>query len=179
MNNSNDSDESNNSGLYLLFVALLLIMVGVAYVRLPAFRGLVNTKAPWFKEKVGHYLVSAKPGDPQNPESPESPESPKGSEGDSTNPTAATAPRGFDLATFAARPESWPKTITIKKPIEFPAVLNGKSVGTIVAPAGSAVHLLKVENGKLGVEFQGGGKWLAPEATDLVERVQPGVASHP
>jgi hypothetical protein len=174
MNNSNDSDESNNSGLYLLFVALLLIMVGVAYARLPAFRGLVNTKVPWFKEKVGHYLVSAKPGDPQ---SPESPESPQGSEGDSTNPTAAAAPRGFDLAAFAARPESWPQSIKIKKPIEFPAVLNGKSVGTIVAPAGSAVHLVKVENGKLGVEFQGGGKWLAPEATDLVERVQ--VASHP
>jgi hypothetical protein len=82
--------------------------------------------------------------------------------------------RSFDIATFAAHPETWPKSVAIKAETEFPAVLNNKKVGTLRAPAGSEVHLVQVQNGKLGVEYQGGGKWLDPEATDLIQRVQGG-----
>jgi hypothetical protein len=163
---NDDSDESNNSGLYFLFFALIIIGLGVAYARLPAFRGIADAKAPWFKEKVGHYLVSSKPGD--------APDAPGG--GDAPAP-GGTAPDGanqsapFTIATFEAHPESWPKTLALKKPTEFPAVLDNKKVGTVTAPAGAQVHLVDVKNGRLGVEYQGGGAWLMPDATDLKTRI--------
>jgi hypothetical protein len=31
----------------------------------------------------------------------------------------------------------------------------------------------------LGVEYQGGGTWMAPEATDLAQRAKTSLASHP
>jgi len=159
---NDESDESNNNGLFLLLLALIIIGFGVAYARLPAFRGTVDTKAPWFKEKVGHYLVRSKPGD-----------EPGASGGDAP---AGTAPDGtgqpaFTIGTFEAHPESWPKTLALKKPCEFPAVLDGKKVGTVTAPAGSQVELVDVKNGRLGVKYQGGGAWLLPDATDLKQRV--------
>jgi hypothetical protein len=162
------NDESNNNNLYLLMVVLVLGLVVLAYSRVPAFRQIVNAKAPWFNEKVGHYLVSAKPGG-----------DPKASDGDAPAPKSFTGPQGFDLAAFSAHPDSWPANIAIKTETVFPAVLNNKVVGSVRAPAGSQVHLMKVENGKLGVEYQGGGAWVKLEATDLVERVESNVASHP
>ena len=161
---NDESDESNNNGLFLLLLALIIIGFGVAYARLPAFRGTVDTKAPWFKEKVGHYLVKSKPGDPAD-----------GSGGDASAP-GGTGPGGmsqptFTIATFEAHPESWPKTLALMKPSEFPAVLDGKKVGTVTAPAGAQVELVDVKNGRLGVKFQGGGAWLLPDATDLKQRV--------
>jgi hypothetical protein len=166
-----NEEESNNSGLYLLFAVLVVILAGVAYARMTAFRDIVDAKAPWFKEKVGHYLVSAKPG-----------ETSPGADGDAAatpGASGASAPKGFDLADFATHPESWPKSITIKKETEFPAVLNNKKVGTLKAPVGAEVHLVKIENGKLGVEYQGGGAWVTPEITDLAQRAKAGLASHP
>jgi hypothetical protein len=161
-------EESNKSGLYLLFAVLVVIMIGVAYARLPAFRDIADAKAPWFRDKVGHYLVSAKAGGDQ-----------AGSDGDAPAPIKVVGPQGFDFATFAAHPEIWPKSIAIKAATQFPAVVNNKAVGSIRAPAGSEVHLVKVENGRLGVEFRGGGAWVNPDATDVAERVQSKSAPHP
>ena len=120
---NDESDESNNNGLFLLLLALIIIGFGVAYARLPAFRGTVDTKAPWFKEKVGHFLVSGVGGG----EKP-------GSDGDASAANPAAGPRPFDITVFAAHPESWPKSIAINVETEFPAVLNGKQVGTLRAP---------------------------------------------
>ena len=39
-------EESNNNGIYLVFALLIVVGAGVAYARLPAFRGIVDTKAP-------------------------------------------------------------------------------------------------------------------------------------
>jgi len=116
-------EEPNNNSLYLVFVLLVVIGVGVAYARLPAVRGIVDAKAPWFKEKVGHFLVSGVGGG----EKP-------GSDGDASAANPAAGPRPFDITVFAAHPESWPKSIAINVETEFPAVLNGKQVGTLRAP---------------------------------------------
>jgi len=154
-------EKSDHNGLALILLILILIGAAVAYARMPKFQGFVDARAPWFKPGVGHFLLKIVPGGAA-----------QGSGGDA-------APGSFDLATFAAHPESWPRSIAIKAETEFPAVLNGKTVGSVRVPAGTQVHLLKVENGQLGVEYQGGGKWLAPGATDLSQRVQTGSGSPP
>jgi hypothetical protein len=161
-------EEPNNGGLYLLFVALLLIMFGVAYARLPAVSSFVDAKAPWFRDKVGHYFAGPKPEGDQ-----------PASDSDAPGAVKVAGPQPFDLAIFAAHPELWPKSVALKASIQFPAVVNNKPVGSIRAPVGSEVHIVKVENGKLGVEFRGGGAWVAPEATDVAERVQAIPAPHP
>jgi hypothetical protein len=164
MKESNDPNESDNSNLYGIVVVLALILVGVAYVRIPSFREIADAKAPWFRSLVGHYLVSDEPsGGPGG--------NPRGSGGDGPAEDAGK-PKVFNLAIFSAHPERWPRSIAIKVETKFPAVINDKVVGSVRAPAGSEVHLKKVENGKLGVEYRGGGAWVAPEATDLIERVQ-------
>jgi hypothetical protein len=157
------TNNDNNNKLYAIFPILLVILAGVAYARVPSFREFVDAKAPWFREKAGHYLVAGASGGDQ-----------QAAGGD-----AAPGREAFDLSTFSAHPESWPRSIAIKAVTEFPAVVNGKVVGSVRAPAGSEVHLVKIENGKLGVEYRGGGAWMAPEATDLSERVQSTFASHP
>jgi hypothetical protein len=163
---NDDSDESNNNGLYLLFFALIIIGLGVAYVRLPAFREIADTKAPWFKEKVGHYLVSSKPGDAPDAGGGDAPASGGNASAGANQPPPVT------IATFETHPESWPKTLALKRPSEFPVVVNNKKFGTVTAPVGAQVHLVDVKNGRLGVEYQGGGAWLMPDATDLKDRVR-------
>jgi len=58
----------------------------------------------------------------------------------------------------------------IHKATDFPAVVNGRVAGMIHAPAGTEVKLAKISDGRLGVEYQGGGAWLLVEETDLVAR---------
>lgn len=163
-----DHNESSNIGRYLILAVLLVIVLGVAYARSPEIREFAEAKAPWFKANVGRYLVAPVAGSGQ-----------EAVDGEAPAAIGANATQGFDLENFAAHPESWPKSVAIKVATQFPAVVNSKVVGNVVAPAGSEVRLLKVEKGKLGVEFQGGGAWVSPEATDLTQRVQAGLGSPP
>jgi hypothetical protein len=73
---------------------------------------------------------------------------------------------------FEANPALWPKTVKLRKTTEFPAVLNGKIVGKIQAPPGTETNLVKVQNEKLGLEYQGGGTWVPVSETDLTDQVQ-------
>ena len=52
-------------------------------------------------------------------------------------PVAAQAP--IDWAALGNTPELWPKTILLKAPVAFPAMLDGRVVGSMTAPAGAAV----------------------------------------
>jgi len=135
----------------------------VGYARVPSVRETVDAKAPWFKEKVGHYLhVGTAPA-----------------EGDAPAADRANVPpsQPVDFATVSGDPSRWPASVTLKTSVDFPAVLKGtnKTLGTIRAPIGSEVHLVKIQGGMLGVEYQGGGKWVSPDATDLMDRVQSGL----
>ncbi len=82
------------------------------------------------------------------------------------------APVVFDLQKIAADPSLWPKKVTLTKPAKFPAVLNGRIVGELIAPAGSEATLKLIKNDQVGLEFNGGGAWLPAAETDLSARVQ-------
>jgi hypothetical protein len=66
----------------------------------------------------------------------------------------------------------WPKTVYLKAPVDFPAVLEGKVVGKLRAAAGAEARVVKVSGGKVGVEYRGGGAWLDFDRTDFVERAR-------
>ena len=50
-------------------------------------------------------------------------------------------------------------------------MVDGKVVGSLKAPVGSETNLKAIKDGKVGVEYQGGGAWLAVGDTDLEARV--------
>lgn len=77
----------------------------------------------------------------------------------------------FDLQALAGDPAHWPKKVTLKKEVIFPAVINGKVVGSVVAHPGEEANLRCIKDGKIGLEYKGGGVWLTAEDTDLASRV--------
>jgi hypothetical protein len=151
-------------------IALVLIAVFVYYAKYHWARAWVDERFPWVKENVGSRLpplvITVGPD-----------EQPIDANDSAPRDVPATAPfisnNGVvDLPKLAADPASWPKTVKLKKAREFPAVVDGKAVGKIQAPAGSETRLVAIQAGKLGVEFRGGGAWIAPDETDLSERMR-------
>lgn len=77
-----------------------------------------------------------------------------------------------DLQTLNTDRSSWPKAVALKRTVEFPAVVNGKVVGKLTAPVGALANLMRVQDGKVGVEYRGGGAWLEVKETDVLERMR-------
>lgn len=81
------------------------------------------------------------------------------------------SPPAVDLKALALDPAQWPRQITLLQPHTFPAMLNGKVIGSMKAPAGMVVMLVTVQENALVVEYQGARHSVTPAATDLISRV--------
>jgi hypothetical protein len=79
---------------------------------------------------------------------------------------------GLTLQAFTANRSLWPKTVVLRRTIEFPAVLDGKVIGKTKAPAGTEANLVMMNGLLVGVEFRGGGAWVPISQTDLMERAR-------
>jgi hypothetical protein len=168
--------------LWALGPPLSLLLVAFAYyVKAPSFRDTVDTHFPWVKEHLAQFVpeptvVMIK--DPAEPDLPRpNPNIPSTSSTDAAKnkPKASPTPppeEPLTMERFAANPALWPKKVKLRKMIEFPAVLNGKKVGTIKVPPGTQTNLIKVQNQQLGVEYQGGGAWVPIAETDLMDQVK-------
>jgi len=77
-----------------------------------------------------------------------------------------------DVAQLSHTRNEWPKFLSLKKIVEFPAVLDGKVVGSVKAAAGTQAQLVMFQGDKVGLEYQGGGAMVEIADTDLIERVQ-------
>lgn len=185
---------SNNKGKRWS-IALVLSVVFLAaayYVKVPEFRKFVDSKTPLAREYLGRWVqepvvkiewkgemdpLFAKPTPTRSVT--------KASEAPAPQPVAAKVPDASmlpvapspspaemapDLQKITANRALWPKTLTLTKPATFPAVFNGKIVGSLVAPAGSEVILHSIKDDKVGLEFNGGGAWLPVDQTDLLAR---------
>lgn len=157
--------EEEHSKLWRLALVLSLIaFVAAAYLRIPPFRTYVDENYPWVKEQLvqrGVKIVN----DPSEAVAEPTPEETLSHPA----PTASSAP--LTLEQIAGNRSLWPKVVTLKKKTVFPAVIDGKEAGKISLAAGATVQLYRVENQKLGVVYNGGGAWVQPEDTDLLERV--------
>jgi hypothetical protein len=77
----------------------------------------------------------------------------------------------LDMADLEKHPDRWISPIRLTKPLVFPAISNGRSVGSVEAPAGSAVELISVTGGKLRLRYVN-GEILAPvDFTDLASQI--------
>ena len=174
------------SKLWLLGPPFALALTAVVYyVKFQDFRTWTNRNIPWVRENVAPKLPGLTDSGPPAPlPKPKTAPTVSGTNSPEPGPnTALPAPAtppppqksyvlkdgSVDLQELAASPADWPKAIRLKKPTQFPAVSNGKVIGTLTAPVGAEVHLIKIQQGKIGVEFQGGGGWIPPGDTNLGE----------
>ncbi len=166
-------------------IALAWAAVAVAYyVRVPEFRESVQAKWPWAKDRVA-LGQTAKASPPPQP-APEPKVQPMEEPAPLPEPVAVVRAPAAPLAMTTPEPErtpsdlfqelannraTWPATVRLKSTVSFPAVLNGKVVGRVNLGKESVVTLVTISQGKLGLENRGGGAWVAPEQTDLLDRL--------
>ena len=182
-----------SSGIWSITLPLAVVVLAAAYyVKVPSVRTAVDAKAPWVADLLGRFvqepeikLVVVKQEKPAPPP-PEVREKPKPQPvapvapvavtnvPEKPGPLAAPLAATVDLQKIASDRSAWPKKVVLTKPASFPAVLNGKVVGSLVAPAGAEATVVSIKDDKVGLEFHGGGEWLPIDQTDLLARVQPG-----
>jgi len=163
----------------------ILVSAFVYYAMFPSMRTWVDARSPWIRDHIGSRLPprdddsggreSAAQANARRREAEE-----RAAAAQTMPPSPVATPKpsfvgpdgAVDLSRLAGDRAAWPKTVRLKAAREFPAVVNGKKVGTIAAPAGSEASLVAIQAGKLGVEFKGGGAWVDPAETDLPVRLR-------
>ena len=145
----------------LLLLAVLAVVVCLSYVKVKGTRDFMDDKMPFMKGLLGRFVPAPAEG------------SPEASAADGS-PAAAPAPAvPMTFEKLAADPTAWPRTVRLKKAVQIPAVVGGKEVGKVMVNAGTEVNVARIQNGNVGIEYQGGGAWVKPEETDVMERVRP------
>lgn len=163
------SEKSHPIWLFALPVSLV-ILVGAYYIKVPGARGFIDAHTTLGNKLFGRFVHDTVIVERTN--APEKEEDPMARINAQLNPTPAPTPRRvFDLQELARDPAHWPKKVTLKKAASFPAVVGGKVVGSLVAPVGAEANLKMIKDGKIGLEYQGGGAFVAVEDTDLAARV--------
>ena len=181
--------------LWIVAFPLSLALLAVAlYIKRPAARDFVDRHCPWVKQTVGKYappfevqianaapapasgtedtVPSPQPVTNQTANAAPPPAPPPTSAPDPAPSTFTAVASPFDLDKVCADPSRWPKTVRLKAAVDFPAVVVGKVVGKLRAPAGAETRVMKLANGQVGVEYHGGGAWLDFDRTDFVERAR-------
>lgn len=92
-------------------------------------------------------------------------------------PPAPAQPTPIDWETFRQTPALWPRMVSLTRPVDFPAVLNGEVVGSVKVPSGTSVKFNGMHGTELKLEYQGVLQDVPMGATDLEQRVKAGVAN--
>ncbi len=140
----------------LVLLALLVVVAAGSYWKVPAVRDAVDERLPLVKKTLARFVGAAS--------------------GETTAESSTETPPmdpAILFQTLASDPDSWPRTVHLLKAVEFPAVVGGREVGKALVKAGSEVKLVRIQNGSLGVEYQGGGAWVKPSDTDFLQRGRP------
>ncbi len=189
-----------SSKMWSIALMLSVVFLAAAYyIKVPEFRKFVDSKTPVAHEYLGRFVqepvvkiewkgemdpLLAKPTPARSENAAmapmrKAPETPAPAPVIAKVPDAPVLPAAPspgpndvapDLAKIAGNRALWPKKVTLTKDATFPAVLNGKIVGSLVAPAGSEAILHSIKDDKVGLEFNGGGAWLPAGDTDLLAR---------
>jgi len=159
----------------IAFPVSLVILAGAYYIKIPSARKLIDEHT-----SLGHQLFGRFVHDTvivEKAPAPEKPADPYASLANQPNSrpgakplTPAATPKVFNLQELAHDPAQWPRKVVLKKATTFPAVVSGKVVGSLIAPVGAEANVKGIKDGKIAVEYQGGGAWLTVEDTDLVAR---------
>jgi len=89
---------------------------------------------------------------------------------EATVPTPTPSPTPQDpIAWFIGHPKGYLHEVKTKQPVEFPAVYEGKIIGSIKKPSGTSVQIVEVHPTNITVSFNGGSAVIPIESTDLLE----------
>ena len=189
------------SKIWSIALPLSVLFLGAAYyIKMPNVRQAVDARTPVVRNLLGRFVqepvkvvvlqgeqdplfAKSKPAHPAVPEKAapaparqapaQAPEPMPVPEPPAVAPPAPLVPSAPDWPAIARDRSLWPKKVTLTQPATFPAVLNGKVVGSLVAPAGAEANLVAIKEDKVGLEFNGGGTWLPADQTDVLARVKP------
>lgn len=78
-----------------------------------------------------------------------------------------TPPPADPLAWLIGRPDRWPREVVLEESAEFPAVFEGKTVGTVKVPRGAVLGVQDITAQDVAVSFRGGRKRLPHAMTNL------------
>lgn len=184
--NKNKKTSVKRMAMWPFNVLVLLLLGAVCYWQIAAFRKTVDAKVPWIADRTARFFPpETAPGMSETPTPapivavavPEPAAAPSVAPEPVAVVPATPEPMPVpsvevDLQQLSTTPSDWPKAVAVKKEMVFPAVVAGKSVGNVRVPPGTLTHLVAIQNGLLGLEYQGGGGWHKPEETDLIERVR-------
>ena len=93
-------------------------------------------------------------------------------------PARVTATPHPHIAWYAAHPKSWPNPVRLTTPVVFPVTRAGKVQGSMTAPSGSVVEVLRVwPSGDVDVSYANAVKTIPARSTDLLTR-QPATGVH-
>lgn len=178
---------------YLVLLAVLALAGFVYYLKYPDVREWVDVNVPIVKKVAAPVIAQWDQRFPQPPAAAPADMAPDKTDAAAASPspgqpavapqTSAPAPAvagstpapvsdTVDIAQLSQSRNEWPKQVVLKKEVEFPAVLDGKVVGSVKAPAGTQALLIVIQAGKAGVEYQGGGAMVDIADTNLIEQVQ-------
>lgn len=170
-------------------IALTWVMVGAAYyVRVPGIHEAVSSKWHWATTRMSPSKSAKVVAEDLQPQTAQDLKATPVEDPPPTAPeparlahiTEAPAPppapepvrtAGEIIAELASDRASWPASVRLKSTVSFPAVINGKVVGRVNLGKDSMVSLVAMSQGKLGLEHKGGGAWVNPGQTDLLERL--------
>lgn len=79
-------------------------------------------------------------------------------------------PPPLELATVVKTPALWPKQVALVQAINFPIMLNGRSVGEVKAPVGAALRVVRVGNPQMEIDYQNTLHVIPVASTDLMQR---------
>jgi outer membrane biosynthesis protein TonB len=72
------------------------------------------------------------------------------------------------LAVLSSDKTEWPQTVVCTESVEFPALLNGKAIGTVKVPAGTPLKLLGVQTNQITVGYLASKKVISADKTNLI-----------
>jgi len=86
-------------------------------------------------------------------------------------PTATPTPED-PMTWLLEHKDYWPKEVVLKEAVNFPAVFNGKVIGTTQVPAGGKIVVVNLEPGWVNGSYSGGRQRIAVDITDLRQRAK-------
>lgn len=75
------------------------------------------------------------------------------------------------LTQLSSNKSEWPQTVTCREPIEFPALMNGKVIGSVKVAAGTPLVLLGVQMYEITVGYLTTKQVIPASKSDLIARV--------
>ena len=97
----------------------------------------------------------------------------------SATETPAQGAPAHDLGQLKQHREAWPAKLTLKNSVGMTIFSNGKETGSILSPQGATVDLISVNDTTLMIGVMNARATVAPEVTDLWERVVPPAQKSP